>query len=40
MEVYKHPHHATDKKKWEEYLLEFFMLFLAAFPGFVAEKLF
>ena len=28
MEVHKHPHHVTHKKKWPEYLLEFFMLFL------------
>ena len=26
MEVHKHPHHVTHKKKWTEYLLEFFML--------------
>ena len=26
MEVHKHPHHVTHKKKWAEYLLEFFML--------------
>jgi hypothetical protein len=38
MEVQKHPHHVTHKKKWEEYLLEFFMLFLAVFLGFVAEN--
>src|SRR5207253_149136 len=38
MEVHKHPHHVTHKKKWEEYLLEFFMLFLAVFLGFVAEN--
>jgi len=31
MEVHKHPHHVTHKKKWGEYLLEFFMLFLAVF---------
>ena len=31
MEVHKHPHHITHKKKWIEYLLEFFMLFLAVF---------
>ncbi len=24
MEVHKHPHHVTHKKKWGEYLLEFF----------------
>ncbi len=33
MEVH-HPHHVTHKKKWTEYLLEFFMLFLAVFLGF------
>ena len=38
MEVQKHPHHVTNKKKWGEYLLEFFMLFLAVFLGFVAEN--
>ncbi len=31
MEVHKHPHHVMHKKKWGEYLLEFFMLFLAVF---------
>ncbi|MBD0333766.1 MAG: hypothetical protein ICV66_14060 [Chitinophagaceae bacterium] len=34
-----HPHHVTHKKKWPEYLLEFFMLFLAVFLGFVAENI-
>src|SRR5665213_962016 len=38
MEVH-HPHHVTHKKKWVEYLLEFFMLFLAVFLGFVAENI-
>jgi hypothetical protein len=38
MEVHKHPHHVTHKKKWTEYLLEFLMLFLAVFLGFVAEN--
>ena len=38
MEVHKHPHHVTHKKKWGEYLLEFFMLFLAVFLGFLAEN--
>lgn len=38
MEIHKHPHHVTHKKKWPEYLLEFFMLFLAVFLGFVAEN--
>ena len=39
MEVHKHPHHVTHKKKWGEYLLEFCMLFLAVFLGFVAENI-
>src|SRR5690242_1494579 len=39
MEVHKHPHHSMHKKKWSEYLLEFFMLFLAVFLGFVAENI-
>jgi len=39
MEVHKHPHHVTHKKKWGEYLIEFFMLFLAVFLGFVAENI-
>jgi len=34
-----HPHHVTHKKKWTEYLLEFFMLFLAVFLGFLAENI-
>ena len=38
MEVHKHPHHVMHKKKWGEYLLEFLMLFLAVFLGFVAEN--
>ena len=38
MEVH-HPHHPTHKKKWAEYLLEFLMLFLAVFLGFIAENL-
>ena len=38
MEIHKHPHHVTHKKKWTEYLLEFFMLFLAVFLGFLAEN--
>ncbi len=33
MEVHKHPHHVTHKKKWGEYLLEFIMLFLAVWMG-------
>src|SRR6476620_5416686 len=39
IEVHKHPHHITHKKKWAEYLLEFFMLFLAVFLGFIAENI-
>lgn len=39
MEVQKHPHNVTHKKKWGEYLLEFFMLFLAVFLGFIAENI-
>ena len=39
MEVHKHPHHITHKKKWGEYFLEFLMLFLAVFLGFLAENI-
>ena len=39
MEVHKHPHHVMNSKKWFEYMLEFFMLFLAVFLGFVAENI-
>src|SRR5215470_14225684 len=38
MEVHKHPHDVTHKKKWSEYFLEFLMLFLAVFLGFLAEN--
>lgn len=38
MEVH-HPNHPTHKKNWKEYLVEFFMLFLAVFLGFLAENL-
>jgi hypothetical protein len=38
MEVH-HPHHPTHKKKWSEYFLEFFMLFVAVTLGFFAENL-
>ena len=31
MEVHKHPHHVTHKKKWGEYLLEFLCVFLQCF---------
>src|SRR6185503_14417301 len=39
MEVHKHPHHVTHKKKWGEYVLEFFMIFLAITLGFIAENI-
>jgi hypothetical protein len=39
MEVHKHPHHVLHKKNLGEYFLEFFMLFLAVFLGFVAENI-
>ena len=39
MEVHKHPHHVTHKKKWGEYFLEFFMIFLAITLGFIAENI-
>ena len=38
MEVH-HPHHPTHKKKWSEYILEFFMLFAAVSLGFLAENI-
>ena len=38
MEVH-HPHQPAHTKKWTAYLLEFFMLFLAVFLGFVAENI-
>ena len=38
MEVHKHPHDLTHKKRWAEYLLEFFMIFLAVTLGFLAEN--
>jgi hypothetical protein len=39
MEVHKHPHHVTHKKKWGEYVLEFLMIFLAVTLGFFAENM-
>lgn len=36
MEVHHHGH-VHEKKKWLEYLFQFFMLFLAVFCGFLAE---
>lgn len=38
MEVH-HPHHPTHKKKWNEYFLEFIMLFAAVSLGFLAENI-
>ncbi|MFM7645552.1 MAG: hypothetical protein ACKO41_02450 [Sphingomonadales bacterium] len=37
MEVH-HPHHVSHKKKWQEYVLEFVMLFVAVSLGFFAEN--
>jgi len=39
MEIHKHSHPTTHKKKWSDYLSEFFMIFLAVFLGFVAENI-
>ena len=36
MEVHHHAH-VHEKKKWKEYVFQFFMLFLAVFCGFLAE---
>ena len=38
MEVH-HPHHPTHKKKWNEYIIEFVMLFAAVTLGFFAENI-
>jgi len=37
MEVH-HPHHLSHKKKWNEYIIEFLMLFAAVTLGFFAEN--
>jgi hypothetical protein len=37
MEVHHHAH--TERKKWNHYLWEFLMLFLAVFCGFIAENM-
>jgi hypothetical protein len=37
MEVHHHPDLGHKKKKWKEYLAEFFMIFLAVTLGFFAE---
>jgi hypothetical protein len=39
MEVHKHPHEIMHRKRWNEYLLEFFMIFFAVFLGFIAENI-
>ena len=38
MEV-DHPHHPNHKKKWSEYIIEFVLLFLAVFLGFIAKNI-
>jgi hypothetical protein len=38
MEVH-HPHPPSHKKKWSEYIIEFVLLFLAVFLGFIAENI-
>src|SRR5215471_10112699 len=37
METHHHQH--TERKKWNHYVWEFLMLFLAVFAGFIAENL-
>jgi len=39
MELHTDPHQAPHKKKWTDYLLQFFMLFLAVYLGSVAENI-
>src|SRR5580704_957957 len=39
MEEHKHPDHVAHKAKLTEYLLQFFMLFLAVYLGFVSENI-
>ncbi len=39
MESHKHPQHETNKNKLADYLLQFFMLFLAVYLGFVSENI-
>lgn len=39
MEVHHHPHVHHHSRKWNEYLIEFIMLFLAVSLGFVAENI-
>ncbi|HWR33955.1 MAG TPA: hypothetical protein VN451_10525 [Chitinophagaceae bacterium] len=38
MEVHQHHGHIPMKKKWMEYVFQFFMLFLAVFLGMLAEN--
>lgn len=38
MEVH-HPHHVQHKKKWTEYAVEFFVLFIAVTLGYMAENI-
>ena len=38
MEVH-HPHHASHRKNWKEYLLEGIMIFVAVSMGFIAEQI-
>ena len=38
MEMHKHSHAVTHKKRLGEYLPEFLLLFLAVFLGFIAEN--
>jgi hypothetical protein len=39
MEVHHHPDLHHKPKKWKEYFLEFFMIFLAVTMGFIAENI-
>lgn len=39
MEVHHHPDLQHKQKKWKEYFLEFFMIFLAVTMGFIAENI-
>jgi hypothetical protein len=39
MEVHHHPDLQHKSKKWKEYFLEFFMIFLAVTMGFIAENI-
>src|SRR5438105_4362810 len=39
MEIHHHPQLEHKAKPWKEYLLEYFMIFLAVMTGFFAESL-